>query len=63
MNLTLPQTYKYRNAGCLFTLLIMFLITVSLGCTKQPIVEPTVEQPQTISITINNNTSQQILVK
>jgi len=67
MDLKLPPTYKNRNAGCgtvtIGCFIIIFLLTFCLGCTKQPIVEPTVEQPQTISITINNNTSSQILVK
>ena len=45
--------------------LIAFLIisVILFSCIKNKLTERLVEKPQTVSITINDNTSQQVLVK
>lgn len=49
-----------KNIKYLITIILVMFI---FSCTKDKQLEPTVQTPQTISITLNNNTSDQVLVK
>jgi len=63
ISLKLPPTAKYRQVGCAPILIAIILVMLIFSCTKDKQPEPIIQTPQTISITLNDNVSEQVLVK